>query len=330
MLERFGKALPTKTIARLLVDKHPALFKDIEAARSSVRYYRGRSGQADRAQCANTTHFRAAGKQSDGNIPLPDPIKEGADWDVFQVDFQRALLIQDIHIPFHDPKAVALALDTGRRLKVDTIIINGDALDFYRISFWEKNPEARSFNDEVQAGRLFLEHLRDRFPKARIIFKEGNHEERLWRYAWSRCADMFTVQDAEGRRIFSLRSLLDTDEYGVEVVADKRPVRCGEHLHILHGHEFRAPFQNPVNPARGLYLRAKCNAVCGDLHQTSNHVENGLTHTVSCWSAGALCDLHPAYMPINKWNHGFGVIELNRKAWSYSNMKIINGTVVAG
>jgi len=176
---------------------------------------------------------------------------------------------------------------------------------------------------------LFLEHLRSRFKRAQIVYKEGNHEERLWRYALTAAPDFFAVEDGDGERLLGLAKLLDFAEYGIELVDNKQPILAGEHLYLLHGHEFRAPFQNPVNPARGLFLRAKCNALCGDLHQTSAHSEAGIDRVTSCWSVGCLCQLRPAYCPLNKWNHGFAVIELaSQGAWSVTNHKIINGAVV--
>jgi len=327
-LAEYGDKWPSRTIAGWLLEKHPLVFANFERAYAAVRYYRGAIGKKNRSILAKKDFLKPHGTAHAHEIPLPAALKDGDAWDVVPVEFGTALLLQDVHVPFHHPQAVALAIAHGRKHKVDCIILNGDIVDFYAISFWEKDPTARDLNSEVQATRLFLEHLRDQFPKARIIYKEGNHEERLWRYAWRQCPALYSLKDGRGKEILSLGSILDADNYGVEIVADKKPIRCGEHLHILHGHEFRSPFQNPVNPARGLYLRAKCNAVCGDLHQSSGHVETGLTHTVSCWSAGALCDLHPRYMPLNKWNHGFGLIHLHKKHWSFDNLKIIGGTVV--
>ena len=326
VLEQFGTKWPSKTIARYLLENHPQIFSSLEQARSAVRLQRGACGKNNLSRKKlNRDH----GSVRDGNIPLPDPIVHGKPWNVVPITFKTALLISDIHFPFHDKQSLELSLLTGEKHGVDCVIINGDMVDFYAASKFDKNPETRNLNAEIQMGRLFLEHLRQRFPKAQIVYKEGNHEERLWRYAWTQCPDLFSVLDGSGAPMLSLKTLLDCDEYGVTVVTDKRPIRCGDHLHLLHGHEFRSPFQNPVNPARGLYLRAKCNAVCGDLHQSSNHTENGLTHTVSCWSAGCLCDLHPAYMPLNKWNLGFGIIHLDKSQWSFENKKVIKGQVVS-
>jgi predicted phosphodiesterase len=322
---------PSKTLARMLVEEEPVLFANVEKARDVVRMYRGQRGVHHRKHIRSNEHYRPAGNQRDGAefFALPAPLPEGKPWKVIPITFRSALVIGDIHIPHHDLAAVEIALAHGEREKADCIILNGDLLDFYALSFWEKDPRLVDFADEIERGKLFLEALRGRFPRAQIWYKEGNHEERLVRYCWSRCPELFGVRDGAGREMLSLATLLDCDEYDVNVVDNRQPIRCGEHLHILHGHEFRAPFVNPVNPARGLYLRAKCNAICGDLHQTSQHTETGLTHTVSTWSHGALCDLHPRYSPLNKWNLGFSVVRLGKAGvWSVENKKIISGQVV--
>jgi predicted phosphodiesterase len=325
--------LPSNTIATLLCKTEKKLFTNLDATRRLVRYYRGRSGVKNRRAASggesSGTFFRPLGKCTDGIIPLPEPIQREDAWEVVQLDFDRAICMSDLHIPYHSLEAVEATLKWADKLSPDCIILNGDMADFYNASEFEKDPRRRDLGLEIDACRLFLAHLRQRYKKAQIIYKEGNHEERIWRQAWRQMPELFTVRDADNNRILSLESLFNVNTYGVRVIKDRKPIRAGKHLYVLHGHEFRSPIQRLVNPARGLYLRAKCNAICGHLHQSSSHTQPGLTHIVSCWSTGALCDLHPQYMPINEWNHGFAVIELYRQQWSVTNKKIIKGEVVA-
>ena len=97
---------------------------------------------------------------------------------------------------------------------------------------------------------------------------------------------------------------------------------------MLLWHEWGRGISNPVNPARGAFLRAKACVVIGHLHQTSQHTEPNLFGVnLACWSVGCLCDLHPKYRPINKWNHGFGVLHTQDK-WAIENHKIENGKIV--
>ena len=99
-------------------------------------------------------------------------------------------------------------------------------------------------------------------------------------------------------------------------------------LNIIHGHEFSGGFFSPVNIARGLFLKANATAIQGHNHQTS---ENSITtingDLITTWSTGCLCELHPAYMPFNKWNWGFAYIEQNKDTFEVLNKKIRKGKV---
>jgi hypothetical protein len=310
---------PSKTIAAILFEKEPDVFDSVENVRKLISWHRGNHAGSGGRKSPNLTFARPDGKQTD---------PEGKPWKVVEITFERGLLMGDLHIPFHDKIALETTLKYGRGLKPDCIILNGDILDFYAVSFWERDPRVVQLADEVEYGKCFLEDLRQMFPKARIIYKEGNHEERFWRRVLQKMPELMGVRDGSGLDMVSLGTMLDFKEYGVELVDNKQPILCGEHLHVLHGHEFRQPLSNPVNPARGLYLKAQCNAIAGHLHQSSQHTQTGLAKTISCWSHGGLCNLRPKYSPINSWNLGFATIEISGNDWSVTNKKIINGKVV--
>ena len=314
----------------MLFEKEPTVFDSVEDARDVLRWQRGKKCGKNGCRVVDQTFVRKYGNQSDRPpyYHLPEPIEEDKPWHVVRIDFERGLLLGDTHFPFYNRVALETTLKYGRGFNPDCVILNGDIVDFYAVSFWDKDPRTVQLADEVEYAKCFLEDLRRMFPKARIIYKEGNHEERLWRRVIQKMPELLGVKDDSGLDMVSLASLFDFKEYGVELVDNKQPILCGEHLHVLHGHEFRAPFMNPVNPARGLYLRTKCNAICGDLHQTSQHTETGIEKVVSCWSHGCLCDLHPKYMPLNKWNLGFATIEIFKDTWTVVNKKIINGRIV--
>jgi len=125
-----------------------------------------------------------------------------------------------------------------------------------------------------------------------------------------------------------LRKRLGKD-FPIEFVGDKRIIKAGN-LNITHGHEFPSGIASPVNVARGLYLRAKSNAMCGHSHKTSEHSETNMNdEMITTWSVGALCDLHPLYMPINSWNHGVCLIELDEEGKVYvHNKRIKNGRIM--
>jgi hypothetical protein len=105
-------------------------------------------------------------------------------------------------------------------------------------------------------------------------------------------------------------------------------VKCGE-LCILHGHEWVKGLVNPVNPARGAFLRTIDCTLVGHGHRTSQHTETSTTgRQITCYSLGCLCQLHPDYAVLNRWNHGFGVLDTTQAGeWRFVNYRILGGKV---
>jgi hypothetical protein len=99
-------------------------------------------------------------------------------------------------------------------------------------------------------------------------------------------------------------------------------------LNILHGHEWRKGF-SPANPAKWLLTQSGANAMCGHWHKTdettNKDVEDGIK---AAWTVGCMCNLHPKFMPLNNWNHGFAIVNLLKDDnFSVENKRIINGKI---
>lgn len=322
LLDQFPKT-PSLTLARMAYKKSPALFRDVEKARTAVRRARGNSGERDRAGVSNKKHFRPNGKPGDPFKAIPDGLTHFEDWGAVVIPGpMRVLILSDLHIPYHDKTAILTALKWGRETGVDTVLLNGDTADFFSASFWEKDPRKRLMVAEIDMCKQFFSTLREGFPHARIIAKQGNHEERWGRYMSVKAPELLGVPEFEAQEILGLK------RHGIEWIAEKRPVRLG-HLNVIHGHEHNFAISNPVNPARGFFLRSKAHCLGGHFHQTSQHAEKNLEEkVVATWSTGCLCDLHPDYRPINAWNHGFAFVEVfNDGTFNVKNMTIIGGTV---
>lgn len=307
------------TLAKKAYRDNPEYWPSLEACRSSVRSILGVNGQQSRQRCSKTLYRkpRAAGWSD----VIPEALVQLDDWKAVAVGGPaRALILSDIHIPFHDPKALELALQYGLDHKADLVLLNGDVMDFYAHSHWEKDPKLRDFPAEVRAGKHFLGGIRKRFPHAQIIFKEGNHEERYLRHMRIKAPDFLGLPEFSWPSVFGLK------EYDIQLVDQKRPIRLGL-LNVIHGHEYVFSISNPVNPARGMYLRAKAHVLGGHFHQPSQHTERTLEQKViSAWSTGCLCNIHPEWRPLNPWGHGFAFVVIDKDgSFKVDNLRIING-----
>lgn len=313
-----------KTIADIAYKQNPEVFTSPTAARSCVRRVLGANGEKNRREQADKSRHRKPRKSGvDPFARLPKGRQDLPDWGPVDLPTPcNALVLADVHVPFHDLDALVAALKYGKSKGIDTIILLGDFMDFYASSSWQTDPRKRDLSNEIDVGRAVLEVIREAFPKSKIIYKLGNHDERWERWLVVKAPELLGVAD------FELETLLHCKQLDIEIVTDKRPMRLGK-LNLIHGHEYRFSISNPVNPARGLYMRGHACAVCGHFHQSSAHSEKGLDDdVVTCWSIGCLCDQHPDYMPLNKWNLGFAIIEADKTgAFRVHNYRIIDGKV---
>lgn len=298
--ERLCREFPdtqTRTLAKKLSKSHQIT---VEQARTTLRTVRGNHGETHREQATSPRANGHAGTKPAMPPSLAEP------WLPFDLgNGVKVLSLSDLHVPYHSPTAVNAAVEYGKSRKPDVLLLNGDLADFYSISRHQKDPSKRDFLQEVKSVQQCIEWLRSEFPKARIVLKAGNHEERWQHWLWNCAPEISNFPQMR------LDQMLEADKYGVEVVTDQRPVMAGK-LPIMHGHEVGKGISAPVNTARGLFLRTTSTMLQGHSHRSSQHTEPDWTHNeITCWSQGCLCDMNPEYARVNKWNHGCAFITVN-------------------
>ena len=315
-LTRFPKT-PILTLSKKIYKENPKVFMDVESVRTLMRYYTGKQGVKNRK---NAKEFAQPVTHDSNPFKLPESYAET--FEPYIISQSKTLIISDLHFPYQDNKAITAALKYGLKEKVTCILINGDLLDFAGISRHERDWRQRSVFEEFEAVRNFLKMLRDKFPNTKIVFKEGNHDERWEKWLYVKAPELF--DDPE----YKLEVRLRLGELKIDIVKDRRPVKIG-HLTILHGHEM-AGTSGGVNPARSTFVKTLESVLIGHFHKTSTHSETSMWGDLKVTeSIGCLCGMNPQFMRINKWNNGFAIVDLTIKTGEYqvSNYKIINGKV---
>ena len=311
----------TMAIARLLVENHPIDFSNTEQARAMVRYFRNEMN----VKTKNAVQIRSAETKKQfmsKTFDLPETDYSKIEPFIIPKGQNNILILSDIHFPYQDNEALQLALNYGLENKVNAIYLNGDILDFYQCSRFTKDRRLRDMAGELEMGRSFLKMLQAKF-KCPIYYKIGNHEKRYEDYLMIKAPELLGIDD------FKLEQLLRMREFGVTLVKDKQMAMAGK-LPILHGHEWFGGFAPPVNPARGLFLKAKESCIVGHHHRTSEHTEKTLGGEVTTtWSTGCLCGLEPEYAPYNNYNHGFAHVKIgDNGSYELKNLRIINYKIV--
>ena len=242
---------------------------------------------------------------------------------VVQIEGDRVLCLYDVHVPYHDLKALHCAINEGVKRKCDTIFLGGDCVDVYELSRFEKDKRKRSWKEEIQLTKQFFSFLRFKFPKAKIYYLYGNHDLRYLSYIRKNASAL------DGIAAFDFCNLFDFDKFGI-IEIDPLAHAKYKGLSLVHGHEWGGTTFSPVNVARGLYMRAKASAICGHSHQTSEHTEKDINGKITtCWSVGCLSEIRPDYSKFAKYNHGFAIIESRGKEkYHVTNYRIENGEIL--
>ena len=311
--------MPTLKLARLILQNNNLLFKDVEDARSRLRYIEGKCGEAKKKFVKNTEFVKEEPRPYN---PYNLPASDAEDFTPFKMPFYKTVLIlNDIHLPYHDIAALTAALDFGKHHKPDAIFLNGDILDFHQLSYFEKDPKKKNFAEELAMFQEFMEMLNKTF-KCKVYFKFGNHEERYNKFLFQKAKELVGVKELELESIIKKRA-------DCQIISERKIVVING-LPYVHGHEFGRTVFSPVNAARGLFMQAKHSAVKGDCHTTSEHTEpNIFGKIMTTYSVGALCGLTPQWLPLNKWNHGVAVQHnTDRGVYSLENKRIYKGKVL--
>ena len=308
-------SISKSSIAAKLYNDYPTLFKDPEDARTFIRRATGSSHSTYKGKKYNF-------KDKVAHTPsLPPSQNKQRVFIDLPVSSNNILWMSDIHLPNHDIEAINLATKYGKDKKINCIVLGGDILDNTPFTSHDSPPpspdDVREWFDYAD---ILFSHLRTLFPKAHIVWLEGNHDNWYVRYLMKKAPMLFNDE------YFRLPERLNLKKYSIDFYDQNIILRAGK-LHMAHGHTIVKGFMAPVNAARGVFMRAKSSMMVGHVHTTSNHSETNIKEEpISCWSVGCLCTLAPDYDPHNtKHNLGFAHIMVEKDgSFAVDNKRIIN------
>jgi UDP-2,3-diacylglucosamine pyrophosphatase LpxH len=254
-------------------------------------------------------------------VILPDP----------QIGYRRDL-VTGLLDPFHDEKAMAVALQLIRELQPDVIVNLGDMLDFAEFGKFEQEP---AFQMTVQAtidrAYQFLCEQKANAPSAHVVLIEGNHDRRIQKAIVNNLKSAFALTRAqvpdsweEQLPVLSVPHLLRLDEIGVEYVSGYPAATywLNDRLQCIHGHIVRSG----GSTAKAVNDNERISTIFGHIHRIEMHHKSvnirGGVRTNLAFSPGCLCRIDGAvpstkgstdYMgrPIvsyENWQQGIGVV----------------------
>jgi len=212
--------------------------------------------------------------------------------------WKTIVVVNDVHIPFHNKQGVKGWLELCRDLQPEIIVINGDFLDCYGISTFPKSRGFPSLQEEIDQGVEVLDALRRSCPTAVMHFTEGNHEERLRRL-------IKREHGLYGLRSFSLESLMEFDRLGIHYYEYGAMLSIGK-LDVYHGEVTRG--QSAYSARFELAKSGSDYLITGHTHRMGWYHHKDRRRNKQALENGGLYDLEQCdYMFNPNWQNGFCV-----------------------
>ena len=223
---------------------------------------------------------------------------------VCKAGYEKSIVINDIHIPFQDDKAVDLVMRFIAWFKPDRVFINGDLLDCQTVGRFINDPfDEVSMLEEIEQGREFLAQLRSILKKrAKIHYIFGNHEFRFQNYIIN------NARSLRGLEGLTLEEQLHCDEYDVEVVFSGLKESYMQYGGLYVGH-YNKVSQHGGYTVKSLIDRHGVSVIQGHTHRFGTTYRTLLDGTIlGGFENGCLCDLNPSYTMKPNWLHGFSIV----------------------
>lgn len=228
----------------------------------------------------------------------------------------KFIVLSDIHFPYQDDKALKAVYKFLEQHPVDTIILNGDILDFYDVSSFDKDPERiNSLQKEINLAQKFFKKLRDYLsPIGRIVFVKGNHEQRIERYL-KKHPELYSLD------VLKLPNLLGLDKFNIEY--KDKGFKLGS-LKIIHGTIVR---KYAGYTAKAEMEKHDCSGISAHVHRLSCYYYRTPERYLAWYESGCLCNLNPEYVDNPNWSQGFLYGYVEKDSFAVTPIPIVDGKI---
>ena len=220
-------------------------------------------------------------------------------------DGYKMIVVNDTQVPFQDYKTLRAVHAFWDDFQPDLEVYNGDIIDFYSISSFDKNP-SRVFKlqDELDNTHAWLDERATANPNARRIFIEGNHEDRLRHFLWKDASNLSSL------RVLDFEELMRFKELGMENLTYMSVL---DFLGFRIQHGWKASGGStpwPINVGRFMAQKEGSSGLCGHTHRASIYCWTTSRGSHSYVENGCLCRFDLEYAPFPNWQQAFSYGEV--------------------
>ncbi len=252
--------------------------------------------------------------ESRPNVPTKLTTKEG---------LATAAILGDTHCPYQDNEVVAAVEKFLEDSQPDYIVYNGDINDFYQVSSFSKDPSRLAhLQDDIDITTAMFKRHREIVPDAEIIFIEGTHENRWYKYLQDKAP---AVSQLRGTTI---PALYDLEKLGITYVPFERGVLVNGTFLILHG-DYASIHSSYT--AKHHFEQSGGSGICNHTHRGGSYYKRDRFGVYGWWENFCLCRLDPDWIQNPNWQQGFSMVTFSDTGRFFvEQVPIIDGQFIYG
>lgn len=254
-------------------------------------------------------------------------------FDIKHPEQMLGVVYTDSHSQFRDEFTWIVFLSFIREAQPSLIILGGDILEFYRISFHNKSAtRALDIQDEIDFVVEQLKKIRELCPNAQIDYHMGNHEFRLFRYLCEESPALLTL------RSLQFNQLLQLDDLRINLVAREnaifKPTKDKENYKVYNDKwMFTHGTDIGVFPAQKELQQYGISGASGHVHRHTFQSRRNIHgyHTWMTLPTAAANEVGREYMPnMINWDQGFGIMHFHKYGVTQQVVITTNGFACIG
>jgi len=236
-------------------------------------------------------------------------------------EVSSALVIPDIHYPFHDPKTVGIAIQLAKDIKPDKIILLGDCFDAKNLSKKFKDPNLTMEQGVYLTRKEMLGFREEVFLP---LWKAGGECEVLWcggNHDLTRTEEAIRDEPDRGELIDTRKMFPEAKicSYGEYHKVGKLLFTHGDYCNDAHAKKHVLMYGSPV--------------IYGHTHtfQTYTSIAKSDSKPHMAISLGCACKKDPEYIKnkANAWVHAVGVCYFFKSGeFNFYPVQVINGRTI--
>ena len=209
------------------------------------------------------------------------------------------VVLNDIQIPFQDKQVLNLVLDFVDDLRPHGVVLNGDVVDCYELSEFDKNPlQDAGLDREIRESAWLMDRLAHSTKERWWL--GGNHEDRLRRALW-KSPKFGKVRALQFPSLFNLKQYgFKWKPYGGVLALGKLLVTHGSMVNKHSGWTARSHFEKYGN-----------SVLVGHTHRLGVYYRTNARGVHASYENGCLCKLTPEYVQYPDWQQGFSVVHVD-------------------